>query len=94
MQTVTIGRKRWRLAFGPVVRGIDGHCDAPETTGKKITIRRSLLKRPRRLMEVLIHEGLHASDWSKDEAWIEATAEDLARLLWGMGFRLQSGEKQ
>ena len=37
MQTVTIGRKRWRLAFGPIARGIDGHCDAPDTTEKKIT---------------------------------------------------------
>jgi hypothetical protein len=31
--------------------------------------------------EVLIHELLHAADWTKDEEWVVEVAQDLARFL-------------
>jgi hypothetical protein len=34
------------------------------------------------LIEVFIHECLHAGDWTKDEEWVDQTARDIARGLW------------
>lgn len=47
-----------------------------------------LWRKPRRLAEVLIHEILHAADWSKDESWVEQAAADIERVLFRQGFRL------
>jgi len=91
---VTIGNKHWRVEFcrvreAPVLRDADGACDSPDATGKRLIFRRGLLQRPRRLLTVAIHEALHAADWTKDETeWVEPIAEDIARLLWKIGFRL------
>ncbi len=89
-KTATILGKRWRLEFVPLDSRYDGECDRPDATGKSIKIRRSLLKQPRLLLEALIHEGLHAADYCKDEEeWVSPVAHDLARLLWNQGFRLE-----
>lgn len=98
MRYVTILGKRWRLSFVPRLRvgreSPDGACDSPKKTGKEIRIRRALLRYPRALMETLIHELLHAADWTKDETWIDETAADLARILWGVGFRMDADEEK
>lgn len=41
---------------------------------------------PQRELEVLIHELLHASDWTKDESWVHDTARDIATALSAMGY--------
>ena len=61
-----------------------GDCDSP--TAKNKTIRISNKLTPKKEMEVIIHEALHACDWYKDEEWVETAAEDIARLLWKLGF--------
>ena len=38
-------------------------------------------------MEVAIHEGLHACNYSKSEEEVDQTAKDIARFLWRLGFR-------
>jgi len=85
--------KRWRLVFVrfPSLgrrRSKDGECDAPDSPNKKIRIGKHLHNRPRRLLEVIIHECLHAADWHKDDAWVETVSEDVAKILWAQGFRL------
>jgi hypothetical protein len=35
----------------------------------------------------VIHELLHAAHWDLDELAVEETAEDLARVLWKLGYR-------
>jgi hypothetical protein len=40
-------------------------------------------------LETLIHEMLHACDWSVAEEKVEQTAKDMARLLWRLGYRLR-----
>lgn len=84
---IHLGGKAWQLeprAKLPADR--DGDCDPPSKPGKSIRIRAGL--RGVHRLEVEIHELLHAADWSKDEAWVEATAHDLARILWRLGYRL------
>ena len=63
-----------------------GDCDDPASKNKKIRIANNL--GPMEQMDAVIHECLHASDWFKDEAWIDVVATDIARLLWKMGWRL------
>ncbi len=41
---------------------------------------------------VLLHECLHASDWSVSEIDVDRTAIDIGRLLWRLGFRCPQTE--
>ena len=67
---------------------VRGDCDDPATKNKRIRISNKLP--PREELEVIIHECLHACDWHKDEeSWIEPVADDIARLLWKLGWRKQ-----
>lgn len=43
---------------------------------------------PRKRLEVIIHEILHAADWSKDEEWVEDTGRDLAGALHAIGYSI------
>ncbi|MGW8181573.1 MAG: DUF72 domain-containing protein, partial [bacterium] len=38
-------------------------------------------------LEALLHETLHASDWSKSEEIVSRIAKEQARLLWRLGYR-------
>ncbi len=40
----------------------------------------------------LIHELLHASNWTKSEATVDRTSKDIGRLLWRLGFRCPQTE--
>lgn len=72
--------KPWRIQF----RGQreDGNCNAAK---RLIVVRRSL--RGRRLLEVLVHEILHAEHWQIDEYYVQETAKDIARVLSRAGFK-------
>jgi hypothetical protein len=78
--------KFWNLVYGDPGRDADGKCSPPDLPNKTITIRKSLTKE--RELEILIHEMLHAVDWHKDEEhFIQPAAEDIARVLWKLGYR-------
>jgi hypothetical protein len=62
----------------------DGDCDAPKRKDRLIRIRRSL--KGKRRLETVIHECLHAADWSKTEEWVAQTATDIAEILDEMGY--------
>lgn len=63
----------------------DGTCDAPTSANKTLAYYTGL--RGPKLLESLIHEGLHACIWDLSEEAVEESAKDLARLLWRLGFR-------
>lgn len=83
--TVTVadchgGRRRWPLKFTKLKGDTNGWCWSPGSRSKKILIDNT--PRPRRnVVEDIVHELLHAADWSKDESWVTAVAEDIARTL-------------
>ena len=83
---VTINGERWRLEFSRL-SDRNGDCDPPTAPGKTIRIASRLLGRQQRLMADVLHECLHAADWSKDEEWVEQVSEDLARILFKLGYR-------
>jgi hypothetical protein len=70
--------KCWNVSFVPrLARDVYGDCDPPDGRRKQIRFLKRL--RGQHLLEILIHECLHAADWSKDEQWIEQVAADIAR---------------
>ena len=78
--TVTICGKRWRLKFTRLRGEKHGWCESPSKPAKQILINSQRRSR-RRVFEDLIHEAVHAADWSKAEEWVTEFAQDLARLL-------------
>jgi len=83
---VRILGKQWTIIDpAKLPDGVYGDCDPPDATRRKIRLRKGLSERRR--LEILIHECLHCADWSKDESWVTQTAEDVAKILWDMGYR-------
>jgi hypothetical protein len=60
-------------------------CEAPGTPDKHIYIRSTL--KDEQLLEVLLHELLHAAGWHIDEEFVEKFATDAAAVLWQLGYR-------
>lgn len=88
MQLTFIGKK-WRLVRTPQRGGTEkslGDCEGPHVAGKKIRVDPGLVGEKE--LEVLIHEFLHASDWHRSEEWVTEAAQDIARALWRIGYRL------
>jgi hypothetical protein len=54
-------------------------CDGPTERNKRIQVLRTL--KGVDLLEVLIHEGLHACLWDLDEEAVGEIAVDLARMI-------------
>lgn len=63
----------------------DGLTEAPWMPNKRMFIRYGL--KGKRKLETAIHEFAHASDWSKDEEWIEQFGRELAGFLHSLGYR-------
>lgn len=83
---ITILGKRWELKItSKLSRDCRGECEPPDSVKKEIRIRSTL--KGREFLEVLMHEILHAADWSKDESWVERVADDMSAILWKMGYR-------
>lgn len=74
-----------RQEFNPKGALINGLTEAPDVKGKAIYIADEL--KGETLLEVTIHEALHACDWYKDEEWVCQAGHDIARLLWRLGWR-------
>ena len=85
---IKIGSKYWNLVFTELDEETGGECDSPDTNGKEIRIATDLTKQDE--LEIIIHELLHAADWSKDEEWVEVIADDIARVLWKLGWKKEN----
>lgn len=85
---VTLMGRRYRLQFCRLGRQqARGTCDPPSIRGKQIRIDERLADEEQ--LEVILHELLHACDWRADEDHITEQAEDMARVLWRLGYRRQ-----
>jgi len=85
---IKIGNKYWNLIFTELDEETGGECDSPDTNGKEIRIATDLKKQDE--LEIIIHELLHAADWSKEEEWVEVIADDIARVLSKLGWKKES----
>lgn len=88
---ITIRGKRWKVRrvkarqMKHSKERPQGECDAPNETAKEIRVLHVLSGRV--LLEVLIHEMLHAAFWDMDETAIEEAGRDIAKALWSLGYR-------
>jgi hypothetical protein len=76
--------KCWRIVRERF-RNSWGHCDAPNIKNKAIYIDPKI--RGEHLLEIILHETLHAAGWHIDEEFVEELARDQARLIYKLGFR-------
>ena len=81
--------KRYKLRY---VSGVSylGECDPPSLAGKEIRINADVTGE--KLLDSYLHEFLHALYWHIDEDHIAKPAEDLARALWRLGYRMKEDE--
>ena len=82
---IRVGNKYWNLVFIELDENTGGECDSPDTKGKEIRISTDLQREEE--LEIVIHELLHASDWSKDEEWVEEIAQDISNVLMRLGWK-------
>lgn len=78
--------KRWRIERKGI-KGRWGECENPEIKDKRLIIPKAK-HGPKILLEVAIHEALHACMWDLNEEPIFDSARDIAKFLWKLGFRL------
>lgn len=79
MKTCTFNNIKYHL----ILDKLDGNCDTD--TKFWIIVGRDLNKRVG--LETAIHEALHACSWQTSEEKVTKTAKDIARFLWGLGYR-------
>lgn len=80
---IKILNKIWELEFFPNLEN-RGECDHPCSANKQIRVRKDLEDEER--LEILIHEMLHAAFWHLDEEYVLTAAEDIAKVLWRLGY--------
>ena len=80
----TILGKRWQLNFYPNLGDKLGDCTDPEKPHRQIRIKQGMPDQEQ--LEILLHELLHASNWSLDEAHVGQVASDFARILTRLGY--------
>jgi hypothetical protein len=83
MKTCTFNKRKYHI----ISEELDGYCDTDEKYW--LVIGRNLSKRVG--LETAIHEALHACNWDAKEDKVSATAKDIARFLWGLGYRMKNG---
>ncbi len=71
--------KYWTFRFVPNLGKNHGTCGHPESPEKQIRVEQGL--RGEALLEVVIHEVLHAANWHLDEEFVTEFASDVARIL-------------
>lgn len=64
---------------------IFGDCSGPYHESPEIRIDDQL--KPRKELEIVIHEMLHCVFWDLDEKVIATVSRDMAKVLWHVGFR-------
>ena len=85
---VKIGKQYWTLLFVTSLTGAYGETDAPDARGKTIRIRRRLKQGT--LLDTIIHELLHASEWAAGEEWVDKLATHTSQVLLLAGWKRES----
>ena len=75
--------KTYRLIEAPSDAG--GECSDPNSTPREMLI--PLEGESKYDLEVIIHEGLHACLWDVCEQSVREISNDIATLLWKLGWR-------
>lgn len=66
---------------------IGGLCDDPKDKIRQIFV--FVKPKTKNSLRVLLHECLHAENWSKNEKTIDRVSTEISNLLWRLGYRLK-----
>lgn len=84
-----INQEKWLWRYTTLKGSADGWTDYSK---KKVLLDRRAKHRTR--LELELHEGLHSTlGPAISEEAVTAAASDLAKILWSLGYRLQSKDK-
>jgi len=90
---IRLGGKYWRLRFAANMRDYGDMVDPGKASGRLIRIGTWQGEADR--LDTVLHEALHAIRPELDETAVDATARDISRLLWRLGYRrVQDGKIQ
>ena len=89
---VKIGNKYWNLIFTKLDETTGWECYSPDTVNKQIRISNDIPDEEE--LDIVIHEFLHAADWSKDEEWVEQIAYDLSHILLKLGWKKENRDER
>ena len=84
VRTHTFSGQRYRIEI-VVLRHVEGDIDQPRTKGKTIRIKKGL--RGVQLLEVLVHEALHACFPELSEEAVERAGHDISTFVHRHGFQ-------
>lgn len=79
----TFRSKRWNIIESPSELG--GECGAPHIKGREMII--PINGDSKNDLDTIIHESLHACLWDLGEESVQESAEDIARIIWRLGWR-------
>ena len=82
---VRLGGKYWTLRFAPNLKDYGDMVDPGRADGRLNRVGTGQGEQD--TLDTIIHEALHCSRPELDEAAVDATARDLSRLLWRLGYR-------
>ena len=86
IRSATFRGRRWAVQFcKPADPRYHGLCEGPGTPDKTISLDERMVGLG--LLDLAIHEALHACVWDLDEDAVTETAWDIARFLHRLGFR-------
>lgn len=87
--SATIRGKRYKICHKiNTTNDTRGMCDNPSSKNKAITIFMNKLEDGSlEQLEVYLHEMLHAAFWDIEEDGIYNAADDIAKILWKLGYR-------
>lgn len=86
VKAVILNRRRWRVLFTSayIPPDEDGLCDDPSTKKRAFRVRPSL--RGVRLIDILIHEMMHAWNWDIADDIVANTAYHASHILTELGW--------
>ena len=82
---VRLGNRYWTLRFSGNLKDFGSMQDGG--TAESRIIRIGTWQGEQDTLDTVIHEALHCSRPELDEQAVDATARDLSRLLWRLGYR-------
>ena len=85
---VRLGNRYWSLRFSGNLKDFGSMQDGGTADSRIIRI--GTWQGEQDTLDTVIHEALHCSRPELDEQAVDATARDLSRLLWRLGYRRMS----
>jgi hypothetical protein len=83
-KTHTFNGKKYSVYFGP----LKGLSDVSRNRPLSLYVRTTGLSAST-ILNITIHEALHACEWNSSEKKVDRVASDVSRLLWRLGYRLR-----